>query len=148
MKPEAADADRVQKIFYLANFIRDLDIRLDKFAEGICETSMVVQERMRQQHGFVHGGVIATLADHTAGGAARSVSGEQDVLTVEFKINYLRPAIGDQLRCAATVLRAGKTVIVADALVYIGNAGKETLVAKLTETLFVAEDPKARTGSG
>ena len=148
MKPEAADADRVQKIFYLANFIRDLDIRLDKFAEGICETSMVVQERMRQQHGFVHGGVIATLADHTAGGAARSVSGEKDVLTVEFKINYLRPAIGDQLRCAATVLRAGKTVIVADALVYAGNAGKETLVAKLTETLFVAEDPKARTGSG
>jgi uncharacterized protein (TIGR00369 family) len=87
MKPEA-HADRVREIFYLANFIRDLEIRLDKFAEGICETSMVVQERMRQQHGFVHGGVLATLADHTAGGAARSVSGEKDVLTVEFKINY------------------------------------------------------------
>jgi uncharacterized protein (TIGR00369 family) len=148
MKPEAADADRVQEIFYLANFIRDLDIRLDKCAEGVCETSLVVQERMRQQHGFVHGGVIATLADHTTGGAARSVSGEKDVLTVEFKINYLRPAIGDRLRCTATVLRAGKTVIVAEALVYAGNAGKEALVAKLTETLFVAEDPKARAGSG
>jgi len=77
MKPEMADADRVREIFYSANFVRDLDIRLDKFAEGICETSMVVQERMWQQHGFVHGGVIATLADHTAGGAARSVSGEK-----------------------------------------------------------------------
>jgi uncharacterized protein (TIGR00369 family) len=140
MKPEMADADRVREIFYSANFVRDLDIRLDKFAEGICETSMVVQERMRQQHGFVHGGVIATLADHTAGGAARSVSGEKDVLTVEFKINYLRPAMGNRLRCTASVLRGGKTVIVAEALVYAGNAEKETLVAKLTETLFVAGD--------
>ena len=146
MKPDMGDADRVREIFYSANFIRDLDIRLDKFAEGICETSLVVQERMRQQHGFVHGGVIATLADHTAGGAARSVSGEKDVLTVEFKINYLRPALGDRLRCTATVLRAGKTVIVAESLVYAGSAEKETLVAKLTETLFLADDPKARAG--
>ncbi|MBZ5508893.1 MAG: PaaI family thioesterase [Acidobacteriia bacterium] len=146
MNPVEAGADEVRNIFYRANFIRDLDIRLDKFAEGLCETSLVVQERLRQQHGFVHGGVIATLADHTAGGAARSVSGTKDVLTVEFKINYLRPASGDRLRCSATVLRAGKTAIVAEALVYANNAGEEVLVAKLTETLFVADDPKARAG--
>lgn len=145
MKQELG-AENVQSIFYQANFIRDLNIQLDKVSEGICETSLIVQERMRQQHGFVHGGVIATLADHTAGGAARSVSGEKDVLTVEFKINYLRPAMGDRLRCTASVLRAGKTVIVAEALVYAGNAEKEALVAKLTETLFVADDPKARAG--
>jgi hypothetical protein len=46
------------------------------------------------------------------------------------------------------VLRGGKAVIVAEALVYAGNAGKERLVAKLTETLFVAEDPRARARSG
>ena len=136
MKPEGPAAESVERIFYRANFIRDLDIRLDKVAEGICETSLVVQERLRQQHGFIHGGVIATMADHTAGGAARSVSGDKDVLTVEFKINYLRPAMGDRLRCTATVLRAGKTVIVAEALVYAGAGEKETLVAKLTETLW------------
>ena len=143
MKPVEAGADAVKNIFYRANFVRDLNIHLDKVAEGLCETSLVVQERLRQQHGFVHGGVIATLADHTAGGAARSVSGDKDVLTVEFKINYLRPATGDRLRCSATVLRAGKAAIVAEALVYANNAGKEVLVAKLTETLFVADDPKA-----
>ena len=146
MKPEEPGAESVQRIFYQANFIRDLDIRLDRVCEGVCETSLVVQERLRQQHGFIHGGVIATMADHTAGGAARSVSGDKDVLTVEFKINYLRPAIGDRLRCTATVLRPGKTVIVAEALVFAGNAGKETLVAKLIETLFLADDPKARAG--
>jgi uncharacterized protein (TIGR00369 family) len=142
MKPEGPAAESVKSIFYQANFIRDLDIRLDKMSEGVCETSLVVQDRLRQQHGFVHGGVIATMADHTAGGAARSVSGDKDVLTVEFKINYLRPAIGDHLRCTASVLRGGKTVIVAEALVYAGSAGKETLVAKLTETLFLAGDAR------
>ncbi|HEU4415998.1 MAG TPA: PaaI family thioesterase [Candidatus Angelobacter sp.] len=141
MKPDSGAIESVEKIFYRANFIRDLDIRLDKDAAGICETSMVVQERFRQQHGFIHGGVIATLADHTAGGAARSVSGAGDVLTVEFKINYLRPATGDRLRCTASVLRAGKTAIVAEAMVYASDDGTETLVAKLTETLFVAENP-------
>jgi uncharacterized protein (TIGR00369 family) len=146
MKTGRLGAESVESIFYHANFIRDLDIRLDKFAEGICETSLVVQERLLQQHGFIHGGVIATMADHTAGGAARSVSGDKDVLTVEFKINYLRPAIGDRLRCTASVLRAGKTVIVAESLVYAGDAAKETLVAKLIETLFLADDPKARAG--
>jgi uncharacterized protein (TIGR00369 family) len=132
---------------FTARISRDLDIRLDKVSEGVCETSLVIQERLLQQHGFIHGGVIATMADHTAGGAARSVSGDKGVLTVEFKINYLRPAIGDRLRCTASVLRGGKTVIVAEALVYASNAGKETLVAKLIETLFLADDPKARTGS-
>jgi len=136
----------VREIFYRANFIRDLGIRLDKVSEGVCETSLVVQERLLQQHGFIHGGVIATMADHTAGGAARSVSGNKDVLTIEFKINYLRPAMGDRLHCVATVLRGGKTVIVAEALVYASNAGKDTLVAKLTETLFLADDPKSRAG--
>ena len=148
MKPEELGAENVESIFYQANFIRDLNIRLDRVSEGACETSLVVQERLRQQHGFIHGGVIATMADHTAGGAARSVSGDKDVLTVEFKITYLRPAIGDRLRCVATVLRGGKTVIVAEALVYATNGGKETLVAKLIETLFLADDPKARAGGG
>jgi len=146
MNPDQAGSEHVREIFYRANFIRDPGIRLDKVSEGVCETSLVVQERLLQQHGFIHGGVIATMADHTAGGAARSVSGDKDVLTVEFKINYLRPAIGDRLRCTASVLRGGKTVIVAEALVYACNGEEETLVAKLTETLFLADDPKARAG--
>jgi uncharacterized protein (TIGR00369 family) len=139
MQPASSGNENVSQIFYLANFVRDLDIRLEKAVNGTCETSLVVQERLRQQHGFVHGGVVATLADHTAGGAARSVSGDRDVLTVEFKINFLLPAKGDRLRCVGTVLRAGKSAIVAEALVFCNNSGEEQLVAKLTETLFLVE---------
>jgi uncharacterized protein (TIGR00369 family) len=130
-------SEAVSQIFYSANFVRDLNIRLAGVGDGWCETTLDIQDRLRQQHGFVHGGVIATLADHTAGGAARSVSGSGDVLTLEFKINFLRPALGNVLRCRATVLRAGKYAIVAEASVFMAGGDKEELVAKLTETLFV-----------
>lgn len=134
--------EAVNRIFYSANFVRDLDVRLAGVGEGWCETTLAVQERFRQQHGFVHGGVIAAVADHTAGGAARTVSGSGDVLTLEFKINFLRPAAGNFLRCKATVLRAGKSSIVAEASVFMAAGEKEDLVAKLTETLFVIQSQK------
>lgn len=137
LSPEA-----VEGIFYSANFVRDLDIRLVGVGQGWCETTLAVQDRLRQQHGFIHGGVIATLADHTAGGAARSASGTGDVITLEFKINFLRPAAGDLLRCKAMVLRAGKNSIVAEASVFMVAAEKEELVAKLTETLSVIQPKK------
>jgi uncharacterized protein (TIGR00369 family) len=139
VQPANAVDENVRQIFYAANYVRDLDIRLEKAGDGTCETTLAVHDRLRQQHGFVHGGVVATLADHTAGGAARSVSGTRDVLTVEYKINFLRPASGDRLRCTATVIKAGKSVIVAEALVFCNGAGGEQLVAKLTETLFVVD---------
>ena len=145
MQAPNSHVENVGKIFYDANFIRDLGIHLESVGHGTCETTLLVTDRLRQQHGFVHGGVIATMADHTAGGAARSVSGSRDVLTIEFKINYLRPAKSDRLRCTATVLRAGRTAIVAEALVFAGLPGQEELVAKLTETLFAVEDPNAQT---
>ena len=124
-------------IFNSANFVRDLGIELIGYGPGWCETTMVVQERFRQQHGLVHGGVLATLADHTAGGAAQSVCSNGSVITAEFKINFLRPSKGDFVRCRATVLRAGSRAIVAEASVFMVNGGEEELVAKLTETLFV-----------
>jgi uncharacterized protein (TIGR00369 family) len=84
----------------------------------------------------VHAGVQATVADHTAGGAAGTVARPGDlVLSVEFKINLLRPAVGDRLRCRATVLRQGKTITVAESEVFAASDGQEKLVAKATVTL-------------
>ena len=66
-----------------------------------------------QQDNFIHAGVLATIADHTAGMASLTLVPEgQIVLTVEFKINILRPAAGDSLKCKARVLKFGKTITV------------------------------------
>jgi len=130
-------AVNVRSIFEKANFIRDLGVTITGVGEGWCESELQVTERHRQQHGYVHAGVLATMADHTAGGAARSASGPKDVITVEFKINFFRPATGDRLRCRAQVLRAGKSIIVAEAEVFCSEKTGEKLVAKLTETCAV-----------
>ena len=128
----------VQAIFRQAPFIQHLGIELANMGPGWCDTAMIVRPEHRQQDGFIHAGVQATLADHTAGAAAGSLmaSGEI-VLTMEFKINLLRPAQGERLRGRAEVLRAGKTLTVVESSVYTQNQGQEKLVAKAMVTLAV-----------
>ena len=83
------------------------------------------------------------MADHTAGAASSTVVKEGEiVLTVEFKINLLRPAVGDSLRCKAQVLRAGKTIIVTESEVYAIKDGDEKLCAKAMLTFAVVGKDK------
>jgi uncharacterized protein (TIGR00369 family) len=82
---------------------------------GAFESELAVEDRLRQQDGFIHAGVMATMADHTAGYAAfTTVDPGFQILTVEFKINFLKPAFGRKLRCLARVIRGGSRIIVAE----------------------------------
>ena len=81
------------------------------------------------------------MADHTAGCAARSaVDVADDVITIEFKINFLRPAVADRLRCRSQVLRAGKTIVICESEVFAEKDSAEKLVSKGIFTLAVRED--------
>ncbi|WP_353652900.1 PaaI family thioesterase [Zhongshania aliphaticivorans] len=66
-----------------------------------------MRDELKQQHGFVHGGVVSYLADNALTYAGGSVLG--DSVTSEYKINCLRPALGEKLVAKATVLSSGKT---------------------------------------
>ncbi len=130
--------ERVLKIWERANFIQDLGIELDSFEPGRIVTSLVLQPRHLQQNKFVHAGVMATMADHSAGGAGGTLIAPKEViLTVEYKINFLRPAVGDRLRCVAGVFQHGKTVIVAESDVFAGKGSREKHVARAIVTLAV-----------
>jgi uncharacterized protein (TIGR00369 family) len=139
VKPLSEDfARKVRELFQQAAFVSDLGIRLADLGPGWCESVMTVAPKHRQQDGYVHAGVQATIADHTAGGAAGTLAAEGDlVLTVEFKINFLRPALGERLRCRATILRQGKTLNVAESEVFAERDGSEKMVAKAMVTLAV-----------
>ncbi|MBW6502796.1 PaaI family thioesterase [bacterium] len=139
--------EHVRGIFDMAPFVGDLGLVLSDLGPGWCESVLAVTPKHLQQDGYVHAGVQATMADHTAGGAAGTlVRSTEMVLTAEFKINLLRPALGDRLRCRATVLKSGKTLIVAESEVYAARDGKEKLVAKATVTLVSVE--KGKEGAG
>lgn len=96
-----------------------LGIRLVDVGEGWVETELAISDRLKQQHGFAHAGVVSTLADHSAGAAATTVIDDrQSVLTADYTIHLLRPGAGSSLRSRGEVVRAGSTLIVAQADVW------------------------------
>ncbi len=140
-KPNPANEKHVREMFLRSDFTVNLGIELVGVGEGWCETTLVTGDAHRQQHGFVHAAVVYAIADHTAGGAAGTMlAPHRDVITVENKISYLRPAVADRLRCRGEVLRAGKSLIFAEAEVFALKDGQEKLVAKLMSTLSVIEN--------
>jgi uncharacterized protein (TIGR00369 family) len=128
----------VQRVFSAAPFIADLGLKLEHAADGECRTSLRILEKHLQQDGFVHAGVQATIADHTAGAAAATLLRPgQIVLSAEFKINLLRPARGDLLTCSAKVLKSGSVLTVVESEVFCTSGDRSLLVAKATVTLSV-----------
>ncbi len=104
---------------------------------GHFEANVQVRPEHLQQEGFVHAGLIATLADHTAGYSAyTTVSDDISILTIEFKINYFKPAVGKTIICRSKVINKGKKIIVSESEVFSVVDGKEKLVSKATVTLM------------
>jgi len=130
--------EELERIFSGAPFVESVGIRLVSVGPGVCETELELQPRHLQQNGFVHAGVQATMADHTAGGAAATlIEPGQVVLSIEFKINLLRTAKGEKLRCRAQVLKPGSQVMVVESEVECESRGTSKLVSKTTATMAV-----------
>ena len=134
----------VEDAFREAAFLTDLGIKLEDFGPGWCETSLRIEPRHLQHTGVVHAGVQATIADHTAGAAAISITpAESFILTSEFKIHLLRTGMGESLLCRSQVLKPGRAFHVVEAEVFALAEGKKTLVSKLSATMAVLPRNKA-----
>ena len=113
-----------------------LGTELEVFEPGTAVLTLEVREELKQQHGFVHGGVLSYLADNALTYAGGSVLG--DSVTSEFKINYLRPAIGRKLVAKANVLSSGRNQAVCQCnVVAVGDDG-ERIVAVAQGTITKA----------
>jgi uncharacterized protein (TIGR00369 family) len=142
---EPAVLDEIQRIFRAARFISDLGIELESVGDGECVTTLELRDRHRQQDGYVHAGVHATIADHTAGVAAATLlSRHQMVLSVEFKLNLLRAATGERLICRANVLKPGRRLSVVESEVFCVSGGDERLVSKMTATMAYVDANSGR----
>lgn len=118
-------------------FLNLIGARLTHVAPGEAEFTIDFRDDLTQQHGFVHGGVITTIADVACGYAAYTLMPEgSEVLSVEFKVNLLRPAVGSSFRARARVLKPGATLTIVQADVFATMPDGEKQVAVMLATII------------
>lgn len=111
-----------------------LGAELTAFSAEHTEVRLPIKDELRQQHGIVHGGVLAYLADNALTFASGAVLGAS-ILTMEFKINYVRPADGETLIARAQVVHGGKRQAVCRCDIFTVQDDAETLVAVAQGTI-------------
>jgi uncharacterized protein (TIGR00369 family) len=138
MSPADPDyARRVRDSFARQPFMAHLGARIAALTPGECVVEAEHAPALTQQHGYFHGGVMASLADSAAGYAAYSLMpADASVLTVEYKLNLMRPGIGERLSARARVMRPGRTLSVVLVDVYAVSGGKESLCVTSLQTLM------------
>jgi uncharacterized protein (TIGR00369 family) len=130
---------------YSRGFIGDVGYEVHDYRKGYLESRLKVLDRHRQQDRYIHAGVLAAMADHTAGYAAFSLVDEvHRILTVEFKINFLQPAYGHGLLCKSRVLREGGRILVGESEVFDQRSSGEVLAAKALVTLMSVHQDKIK----
>ncbi|WNJ88845.1 PaaI family thioesterase [Bosea sp. 685] len=128
-------ARRIADSFAKQAFMNTLGARLLHVGAGEIEIDLPVSRHLTQQHGFVHAGAVASIADSAAGYAAlTTMPAGVGVLTAEFKINLLAPAAGERLLAKGKVIKAGRTLTLAMAEVFAISGGTTKLCAMLTAT--------------
>ncbi|MBN9040704.1 MAG: DUF4442 domain-containing protein [Rhizobiales bacterium 62-47] len=133
-------AARIRSSFAKQGLMTTLGAALGEISSGRVDVELRPRPEISQQHGFVHAGAISAIADTAAGYAALSVMpADVGVLTTEFKINLVAPAIGERIIARGRVVKAGRTLTLTQSDVFAVNTGQEKLVAVLMATMMTIE---------
>jgi len=135
---KGADVEaRIRRSFARQGYMTAIGAELVHVAAGEVDIALPFSERLTQQDGYIHAGVVAGVTDSACGYAAlTTMEANAEVLTVEFKINLLAPAAGEQLVARGRVLRPGRTLTVCRGDAVTMGDGEEKHVATLTATLM------------
>lgn len=133
--------ERVRASFDRQRFMATIGARLARVAPSEVDIELDVHGELEQQHGFVHAGVLAAAADSACGYAALTLMPPgTGVLSIEFKINMLRPAAGDRVLARGRVIRAGRTITVCWGEVAAISGADERTVATMVATMMTVRD--------
>lgn len=107
-------------------------------APGTVEITLAARDDLTQQHGFIHAGVVTTIVDSACGYAALTLApANSDVLTIEYKVNFMEPARGERFIARGRVLRAGRTITVCAGDVSALSDGRELPIATMLATMRI-----------
>lgn len=129
---------QVRESFGRQTLMTTLGATISSVTPGKVEIELPTAPHISQQNGFVHAGAVSAIGDTACGYAAFSLAGaDQDVLTVEFKINLLNPARGDKLIARGEVLRRGRSITICEGRIFAVEGGEETLVAIMLASMIL-----------
>ena len=139
--PNPSFAQDVERSFARQAIMNLIGAKLSLIEPGVIEITLPYRADLTQQRGFLHAGLVTTIADSACGYAAYSLMpAGSEVLSVEFKVNLLRPAQGESFVARAEVIKAGRTLTVVRADVFgIDGNGKRELVATMQGTMIAAK---------
>jgi len=127
--------EKIIESFERQGLMKALNAKLISVEKGEVKISCEFSENLTQQHGYFHAGVPTSIVDSACGYAALTMANENaEVLTIEFKMNFLKPAKTNKLIAIGKVLQSGKTLTVCDGFVYDETETK--LIAKMTATII------------
>ena len=131
-------AEEIKLSFAQQTIMGLIGAQLSRVEPGVVEITLPYRADLAQQHGYLHAGIVTTIADSACGYAAYSLMPRNSqVLSVEFKVNLLRPAKGETFLAVAEVVKSGKTLTVVRADVFgVEENGQRELVATMLGTLI------------
>lgn len=141
-EPQDPDFERrVRDSFVRQRVMETLGARLTHVGPGVADIELPFRLDLTQQHGFVHAGIVATIADSACGYAAYTLMPpDAAVLSVEFKVNLLSPAKGELVVARGRVRKSGRTISVCEGDVFARADGEEKLVATMVGTMMTVRD--------
>lgn len=140
--PDKNFVKKVRESFARQPIMALIGAELVRIEAGQVDIKLPFRNDLTQQNGFLHAGITATIVDSACGYAAFSLMpAESDVLTVEFKINLLSPALGTYFLAEGRILKAGKTLTVARGDVFAVSSNEKKLIATMLSTV-VCRRPK------
>src|ERR671919_799958 len=133
-----AFAVEIEQSFAKQTIMNLIGARLNRVEPGVVEINLPYRADLAQQHGYLHAGIVTTIADSACGYAAYSLMPpKSEVLSVEFKVNLLRPAKAEMFLATAEVIKSGKTLTVVRADVFgVDQTEQRTLIATMLGTMI------------
>ncbi|GAB3092752.1 PaaI family thioesterase [Lysobacter terrae] len=137
--------ERISASFAAQGLMTTLGAELVHIAHGEVHIALLPRPELTQQHGYIHAGAITSVVDSACGYAALTVAPPgHDVLTVEFKVNFMRPAAGNRFLAVGKVIKAGKTLTVCQGEVVSDQGAKREAVAVMQATIINVADLTGR----
>lgn len=128
--------EKITASFNAQGLMATLGAELVAVADGEVRIALPFSRQLSQQHGYIHAGAITSIVDSACGYAALTKAPpEREVVTAEFKVNFMRPAVGDRFLAIGRVQNAGRQLAVCTGEVRAFSGATYKVIALMQATM-------------